>query len=118
MNERFRLAWAPAAIEDLDSILDFLALREGVDAAIAWYRSLTERIDSLSIHTQRCRIVPELERFGIRSYRELIAAPYRVFFRVEGGQVHILAVLDARRDLEQLLIQRLLETEPNTDVSR
>jgi toxin ParE1/3/4 len=115
VNERYRLAWAPVAIEDLDNILDFVALREGVDAAIALYRSLSERIDSLFIHPQRCRIVPELERFGIRSYREFIATPYRVFFRVEGGRVYILAVLDARRDLEQLLIHRLLETEPNTE---
>jgi plasmid stabilization system protein ParE len=54
--------------------------------------------------------VPELSRFGMRSWRELVVRPYRILYRVSGGTVTVLVVFDARRDLEDLLLERLLRT--------
>jgi toxin ParE1/3/4 len=41
-------------------------------------------------------------------YRELLASPYRIFYRVDGRAVHVYAVLDGRSDLSDLLLERLL----------
>lgn len=60
---------------------------------------------------QRGRVVPELLAFGITSWRELVAKPYRLVYRIEDRDVFIDGVLDARRDLEELLVERLLTHE-------
>ncbi len=44
-------------------------------------------------------------------YRELIAAPYRIFYRITGKVVSLLGVLDGRRELEEMLVNRALETD-------
>jgi len=55
----------------------------------------------------RGRLVPELLHTGISQYRELISAPWRIVYRVERQQVLIMAVLDSRRDLQAVLLNRL-----------
>jgi len=56
--------------------------------------------------------VPELKDVGITDYRELISAPYRIFYRITGRVVSILGVLDGRRDLEEILIHRAIASSP------
>jgi plasmid stabilization system protein ParE len=52
-------------------------------------------------------VVPELRVHGITTYREIIVLPYRVIYRVEPGEVWVVAVLDHRRDLDALLQERV-----------
>jgi hypothetical protein len=49
-----------------------------------------------------------LKQIGVSEYRELIVPPYSVFFRTRGKRSGIIAVLDRRRDLGELLIERAL----------
>jgi plasmid stabilization system protein ParE len=56
----------------------------------------------------RGRVVPELATFGIHIYREIIMSPWRIIYRVSGKTVHVLAVVDGRRNLEDLLLERFL----------
>jgi toxin ParE1/3/4 len=46
--------------------------------------------------------------FGITSWRELVSKPYRIISRIERETVNVLAVLDGRRDLADLLFERLI----------
>ena len=55
-------------------------------------------------------MVPELAHFGMRTWRELVVRPYRLVYRIEGDTVTVLAVIDGRRDLEDVLLERLLRT--------
>ena len=109
MSKTYRVQWARAAIEDVDEILEYIAAQQSVDAAQRVYSRILVRINTLSTHPRRCRIVPELKEFGIMDYRELIVRPYRVFFRIVGLIVGIIGVLDGRRDLEALLLDRALQ---------
>jgi len=54
----------------------------------------------------RGRIVPELKTYGILSYRELIISPWRVVYRTSEQKVYVLAVIDSRRNIEDILIER------------
>ncbi len=103
-----RIEWAPAAQHDLDAILDYIVTRDSVDAAVHIYEKITGKIAALSSHPNRCRIVPELKNIGVQRYRELVVPPYGVFFSIEEGTVGIVGVLDRRRGLEELLIERAL----------
>ena len=110
MPDRYHIEWAPIAQTDLDEILEHMAARDCVDAAVHVYEKLMGRIEKLVSHPDRCRIPPELKKLGVTDYRELAVAPYGVLFRVRGKTVGIVGVLDRRRDLEELLLQRVLRS--------
>ena len=108
MPDRYQVEWTPVAQADVDEILEYIASRDCVDAAMAVYENLMSKIETLVSRPERCRTPPELRQIGVFEYHELVASPYSVFFRVSGRQVGIVAVFDRRRDLEELLVQRAL----------
>lgn len=106
MPARRRLSWAPIALDDLEGILDYLAVEAGSDAATEIGAPILARIDTLKRFPERCRVIPELKRVGVRDFRELIVRPYRIFFRIDGSIVGVVGVLDGRRDVEEVLATR------------
>ena len=108
MSARFTVAWTQSAVDDLLSIIDFVAGRDGSDAAEHLSGQITNGVAGLLTMPCRCRIVPELEAAGIDGYREVLVGPYRSMFTVRGSEVVLLTVLDGRRDLGELLIERAL----------
>lgn len=104
----YRVIWTEIAASDYESILAYLAAHAGVRAAVRLDEKLDQAIASLDTSPTRCRIVPELRLEGLDVYRELIVRPYRIMFRLRGKAVVLLAVVDGRRDLEELLIERAL----------
>lgn len=73
-------------------------------------RRIRSRARSLARAPLRGRVVPELLSFGMRAWRELVVSPYRLIYRVEAHAVLVLAVFDGRRDLEDILLERLLRS--------
>jgi toxin ParE1/3/4 len=51
---------------------------------------------------------PEMQRLGILDFREIFFKPYRIIYEIKGKTVFIHAVLDVRRNCEDLLQQRIL----------
>jgi hypothetical protein len=47
-----------------------------------------------------------LKEQGIILYREIILAHWRMIYRIAGQTVYVLAVFDARRNLEDILLDR------------
>jgi plasmid stabilization system protein ParE len=104
----YRIEWAPTALLDLEEILDYVTIHNSSESAARVGTKILARVASLSEHPQRRRVVPELQEFGVRDYREAIVPPYRVCFRLTRRTVGIVGVLDGRRDLAEILIQRYL----------
>jgi toxin ParE1/3/4 len=111
MRGGFQVVWAPSAVRDLDLILEYIANDQGIDRALRLYEKIRNQVDLLQEQPARCRWVPELKDLGVETYRELILPPYRICFRLEESRVVLLGVLDSRRDLEELLVRRLLDLE-------
>lgn len=103
----YRVDWAEVARRDLFAIVDYL-LERNPDAASSTLERLERRASALKRSPDRGRVIPELERLQLREYRELIVAPYRLVYRITGRQVLVLAVFDSRRNLEDLLLDRLV----------
>ena len=47
---------------------------------------------------------------GILTYRELIERPWRILYRVEANTVYVLALIDARRNVEDILLDRFVRS--------
>jgi plasmid stabilization system protein ParE len=101
--------WTPTALQDLVSILEHLAAENPAAASAATMR-LQARAESLLTLTPRGRIVPELREIGVNQYRELIERPWRLIYTVDAGRIAVVAVLDSRRDLQTLLLERLIRS--------
>ena len=56
------------------------------------------------------RSVPELATFGIVSWRELIVRPHRLLCEIDDRTVRVMAVLDGRRELQDVLLERSTRT--------
>lgn len=114
MSETFDVLWIPSAVSDLDEVLDYLAEEASIDQALEVYEKIRDQVKSLSRLPRRCRYVPELKALGVTEIREAIVPPHRIFFRLIENRVILLGVLDGRRDLEEILIQRALHPENPT----
>lgn len=103
----FFVEWTDAAVADLRSILAYLA-DENPAAALLALERIEARAACLRALPFRGRVVPELAAHDIHTCRELLERPWRIVYRTEGPIVRVLAVLDARRSLEDLLLARFL----------
>ncbi len=102
----FTVVWTKAAETDLECIVDFIA-DDSVDVALAVFGRIRERAATLNNFPGKGRVVPELHLHGIVQYREMIVAPWRIIYRIDGNKVNVISVLDSRRNLEDLLLERL-----------
>ena len=103
----FRVEWARTAAIDLTAIIDYIS-EDSVEEALLVLQKIKQIAGTLATLPFRGRLVPELAVYGIQIYRELIYSPWRVIYRVAGKKVFVMAVLDSRRNLEDILLERLI----------
>lgn len=78
---------------------------EKADRLLANLEKTTMKLEALPL---RGHIPPELERIGVMEYREVFFKPYRIIYQATERTVYVYCVLDGRRDLQDLLQDRLL----------
>jgi toxin ParE1/3/4 len=96
-----QLRWSPEAIEDVESIGNFIARDSAYYAKAVAYRivSLAETIPE---NPQLGRVVPEIND---PDFRERFVHKYRVIYRVEPARILIAAIIHGSRDLDPLVEQ-------------
>jgi plasmid stabilization system protein ParE len=97
--------WTSTARYDLEEIIEYIA-QDNINAALDALDRIENRAAKLADLTPRGRLIPELLDTGISHYRELIETPWRIIYHQIDKTVYIVAVLDSRRDLEALLLNR------------
>lgn len=107
MSQTYEVLWASVAENDLRDIIEFIAADNPTNALKILHK-IKEKVSSLYSLPERGRLVPELQDQGILIYRELIVPPWRIIYRIAEMQICILAVLDARRNIEDILLKRLI----------
>jgi toxin ParE1/3/4 len=105
---RFEVLWSEVAFRDLNKIIDHIEQQDAPGAAQRLFDRIKKSSEGLATMPLRGRSVPELARFEGASYRELLIPPYRLLYRVGESMVLVVAVFDGRRDLESVVLSRLL----------
>ncbi len=108
MPKKYQVLWTKSAHEDLSSIIDYIA-DNSIDRALNILNSIRNTAKSLDTYPNKGRIVPELKLHNIESYRELIISPWRLIYRIEKSNVYVFAIFDGRRNLEDILLERVLK---------
>lgn len=104
----FAVEWAESADQDLSRIVGHIAIDSVIDALSALER-IKSQAEALKEFPERGRVVPELASQGVYVYREKVVAPWRLIYRIGDERVYVLAVVDSRRNLEDVLLERLMK---------
>jgi len=107
MSKHYKTIISRYAEDDLIEILEYYnAKNEAYSKKLLI--AFENRVEELKEFPERGRVVPELERQNIVEYRELIEGNYRIIFAIEDKNVIIHTIIDSRRNIEELLIKKLL----------
>ena len=88
------ISFSTSAIEDLEGINEYY-LEQGVpQIGQDFVTAIVEHIETLSIHSEIGRVVPE---FSDESIRELIHPPFRVVYLRENKLINIIRVWRSER---------------------
>jgi len=107
MTPKYDLIWAGVAKNDLKEIIEYIAIDSPAEA-LKIFKKIKQKASSLYTLPERGRIVPELQDQGILFYRELIVRPWRIIYRISETKVYVLSVFDARQNVEDILLKRLI----------
>ncbi len=106
--KNFEVIWTKNAQFDLESIIEYIKI-DSVNIAKKIFFEIKEECANLYYFPERKRVVPELQQIGILKYREIIHERYRIIFKIDNTKVYVLLVVDSRRNLEDILFQRLID---------
>jgi toxin ParE1/3/4 len=107
MTKRYSVIWSKVAEDDLTGIIEYIAADSRINALKILHK-VQVGASRLYQTPEKGRIVPELKEFGVLSYRELIIPPWRLIYRISQNRVYVLSVIDARRNVEDILLSRLI----------
>ncbi|MFH1258457.1 MAG: type II toxin-antitoxin system RelE/ParE family toxin [Elusimicrobiota bacterium] len=105
---KYDVFWTKSARDDLEGIINYIAQNSSLDVALLILERVEKRVQDLKELPFRGRIVGELEEYGIMLYREIVENPWRIFYRIREKNVYILAIIDGRRNIEDILFRKLM----------
>jgi len=106
--KRYNVRLTDEAEVDLVDLFEYIARKNSIDNAYYVLEKLDTLILSLDQQPERGHYPPELDKRGVKNYREVHFKPYRIIYEIIGNHVVILGCFDGRRDMQLLLERRLL----------
>ena len=107
MKKTDEVEWSKISEKDLVAIIEYIA-DDNPSRAYVVFKEVKRKASKLRSLPERGRIVPELQDQGITQYRELVIPPWRIIYRISERKVYVLSVLDSRRNIEDILLKRLI----------
>jgi toxin ParE1/3/4 len=95
------VVWTPSARDCLDEILEYIAA-DSPSAAAKVLEVILAATESLSVFSERGRVVPEVEN---RAIREIFVYRFRIMYQVSSSDVRVLAVLHGAMDFDRWMRQ-------------
>jgi plasmid stabilization system protein ParE len=106
--EKYVVNMTQSAERDLNEIIVFIA-ENNPQTAIKIMERIQAKINTLDHFPNRGGYVPELLARNIKEYRQITEAPWKIIYKVDDERVNILAIIDSRRNLTDILIKKLLK---------
>jgi toxin ParE1/3/4 len=104
----FKVVWTEVAARDFERLAGYLC-EEAPLRAEALIGRILSKADSLRASPARGRAIPELRTVTGSAWREVQEPPWRILYRFGGKIVEIHGVLDGRRNLADILMERILD---------
>ncbi len=110
MSPTYQVIWTYVAESDLKEIIEYIYL-DRPQAALKILKTIKNKASDLYDFPERGRIVPELHNQGILQYRELVIPPWRLIYKILDRTIIVLSVIDARQNVEDILLKRMIRKD-------
>ncbi len=105
---KYKVIIDPQAQQDMMGILQYVAVNDSNDAANRLLTKIEETFVKLEKYPSRGHLPEELRTTGIKKFREVHYKPYRIIYEIKLETIYIHCVLDGRRNIQELLGERIL----------
>jgi toxin ParE1/3/4 len=105
---KYRVIIDPQAKRDLKEIFQYVAVTDSLEAANKLLDNLELTCFKLEKFPERGHIPEELRTTGIKKYLEIHYKPYWILYEIKNDRVYIHSVLDGRRNIQEILTNRIL----------
>ncbi len=106
--KKYKVLIDPQAKQDLKELFIYVALNDGTSMADKLLDAIEKTFYKLEEYPERGHIPQELKLTGIKRYLEIHYKPYRIIYEIDKGLVYIHSILDGRRNIQEILSERLL----------
>ncbi len=104
---KYKVNITSSAKDDLFEIFKYIYFNDSEEIADKFYYGLKEKCFSLQEFPERGHTPKELSLFGINDFQEIVYNSYRIIYQIIGKDIFIHCIIDGRRDLQKLLLERL-----------
>lgn len=103
-----RVVILDSAEQDLKELRSYVVKNFSQDTWLKTYGKLKESIRNLATFPLLGAVPPELETLNLSQYRQIVSGMNRIIYEPRADAVYIYLIVDSRRDLQSLLMQRLM----------
>jgi plasmid stabilization system protein ParE len=108
-----KIEWTPDGTDSLNEILEYYKYRAGEKVAWNIYEKIIKEIELLKLEEIKTKQTQELKDIGVFDVCELSIKPWKVYYKIKSDnkKIFILFVLDARRNIEEILISKVIDNK-------
>ena len=108
-----KIIWSEDAGNELVEIISYIKRNSGKIIAENIRKKIMEKVNDASESAEGRRIAPLLKEFGIIDVHQINVNPWLIYYRVENETMKIISIIDMRRNLEEILYQKIMEGKIN-----
>ena len=112
MQEKERkIEWTPDGVDSLNEIIEYYIDIAGENNATNIYKKIINKIETVKNSKIKTRQSQILKDIGIFDVFELVINHWIIYYKVsaDNRKAYILFVLDGRRNLEEILISKVID---------
>jgi toxin ParE1/3/4 len=103
------IIWSKDAGDELFEIISYIKYNTGKITAEKIYSKIMDEVKRVSENADGRRIASLLKEIGINNIHQLNITPWIIFYKVENKKMEIISIIDGRRNLEEILYQKILD---------
>ena len=106
--DKYTVEMSREAKRDLAEIIRYIAQNNPRTALVITDR-IEAKINTLDHFPHRGAYVRELLDKNVKKYRHITEPPWKIIYQVDDKIVTIMAIIDSRRNLEDILVRKFLK---------
>jgi toxin ParE1/3/4 len=106
---KYKIIWSKDAGEEIFEIISWYKYNVGKSAAQRIYTKINSQIKKLKNMPGIGKKAQILKDIGIHDYRQIVQEHWIIYYKVERESIHIISVIDGRRNLEEILYKKIID---------
>ena len=102
------IIWSKDAGDEFFEIISFIKYNTGKMTAENIYEKINNEVIKVLKNATGRRISPILKKFGINNIHQFNISPWAIFYKVENNRMEIVSIIDQRRNLEEILYEKIM----------